>query len=733
MAAPACRAAVVRPRGGGCWGHDREAPVMGAGAGEPIRVRFPIKGPLGISFSASDAASPPLISAISETGLAATVRGLEVGMALVSVQGQSVAHAGFDAAITAIKRSSRPLELEFAPLGGDEAENGSFGSTSSAGFTELMQAAATGRDATVAALRKGADLDAQDSDGWTALHHACHAGEKGSVEELVRAGCAVDVEDDTGETPADVAENAGRSDLVQLLQQRTSLGTESEDGAGLSFGDSQLAAASRGTARLERELRHAQAEVADLQAALATERRCIQTLTDQAHVGRDEALATLLDELELARTQLSVSRRQQRDLEDQLQGCSSKEEHEKTRLRLRQVEQVLSGMEQQMADATRREEDLEISSKAADAERKAAVNEAAAARAEAKALDTKCREQATKLQELRRRQSAHKETVKQEQQRATEEALAEGVAGWEAQYREQAELVDTQGRKLRELSRQLAEHRVSKENAMREAETLRTENAQLRKTVSVLETEVKDHSAERRKAEQLQRMLNSERERAQAAVAARNEQHDMEVNAMKDEFAKLLEQRDKQIAKLTKQSSSDSKRDDDAMTTRNARVGNGGVRGKSHRSSAVKAAGATTRSGNPRQSPRRARAHAPARSSRSSPITATPVEDMATTNAPAIPEHSRAKKLLEQAENYERKTQGIGREIKRIGRDTRRQQRQLSPEGPSGMHIENELAVALLDNSVHFFNFSTSGTLATFARVDLRKGHSTKSVRCGSP
>jgi hypothetical protein len=80
---------------------------------------------------------------------------------------------------------------------------------------------------------------------------------------------------------------------------------------------------------------------------------------------------------------------------------------------------------------------------------------------------------------------------------------------------------------------------------------------------------------------------------------------------------------------------------------------------------------------------------------------------MATTNAPAIPEHSRAKKLLEQAENYERKTQGIGREIKRIGRDTRRQQRQLSPEGPSGMHIENELAVALLDNSVHFSTFST--------------------------
>ena len=50
------------------------------------------------SDSATDAASPPLISAISATGLAATVRGLRVGLALVGVQGRSVERAGFDAA-----------------------------------------------------------------------------------------------------------------------------------------------------------------------------------------------------------------------------------------------------------------------------------------------------------------------------------------------------------------------------------------------------------------------------------------------------------------------------------------------------------------------------------------------------------------------------------------------------------------------------------------------------------
>ena len=663
---------------------------MTAGAGGPIRVRFPIKGPLGISFSASDAASPPLISAISATGLAASVRGLEVGMALVSVQGRSVEHAGFDAAIAAIKSSTRPLELEFLPIKDDdgrEGDSGSFGSASSAGITALMQAAATSREATVAALRNCADVDAQDSEGWTALHHACHAGDTGSVEELLRAGCAVDVEDAIGETAADVAETAGRSDLVDLLQQHAEIDSESRRVAGILSPDRQLPAASHDTARLQRELRHAQAEVRDLQATLATERRCIQTLTDQAHVGRDEALASLLDELELARSQLSVSQRQQRELEDQLQGGISKEKHDHTRLRLRQVEQVLSDMETRMADAKRREEELEKSSKTAKAECNAAVSEAAAARAEAAALDTKCREQATKLQQLRRRQSAQKEASKQEQQRVADEALSEGSSGWEAQFREQAELVDTQGRKLRELSRQLAEHRVSKENAMREAETLRTENANLRKTVSALEIEVKDCTADRRKAEQLQRLLNSERERALAAVAVRNEQHELELNAMKEEFARLLEQRDKRIAQLTKHSSGDVKRHDDAMPTRNVTGSNGGPRTADHRPRAVKVVDATKRSGIPRQSPRRARAHAPARTSRSSPAAATPVEDMITVNAPATPNHSRAKKLLEQAEHFEQKTQGIGREIKRIGRDARRQQRQLSPEGPSGMRV----------------------------------------------
>ena len=517
-----------------------------AGAMKAVTVRFPIKGPLGISFTATDAASPPLISAISATGLAGTVANLEVGLMLVKVQGCSVEHGGFDAAIAAIKAAARPLELVFAPAGGSprgsgggggaaeandsdamghDSDDASFESTGAAGLTVLMQAAVEGLDATLAALRGSSNLDAQDDNGWTALHHACDMGDAAVVEELLRAGCAVDVEDGCGETAADIAESGGHSALVELLHKCAEASMTQEPGQPEQPDRSQL----------ERELRHARSEVAELQADLQAEKRCISTLQDQAHVGRDEALASLLDELELARTQLQVARRDHRELEDRVEGGSSKDEQDKMRLRLRQVEQVLSDMEQGMASATRREEEVAQRLVAAEAERSAAVSDAAAAREESEMLDAKVRDQSTKITSLRRKQSAQKEHVKQEERQAADEALAEGAAGWEAQLREQAETVDTQGRKLRELSRQLAEHRVSKENATREASNSKAATEKLLKTVAVLTVEAKEHAAVARKADQLQRMLNNERERAQAAAIARNGQHEQEVNAMKDE------------------------------------------------------------------------------------------------------------------------------------------------------------------------------------------------------
>ena len=71
---------------------------MGGGEGGRVTVRFPILGPLGISFGAPDGAQRPVISAISPTGLAAEVPGLRPGLVLVSVQGEPT-DRGFEAGL----------------------------------------------------------------------------------------------------------------------------------------------------------------------------------------------------------------------------------------------------------------------------------------------------------------------------------------------------------------------------------------------------------------------------------------------------------------------------------------------------------------------------------------------------------------------------------------------------------------------------------------------------------
>ena len=64
---------------------------------------------------------------------------------------------------------------------------------------------------------------------------------------------------------------------------------------------------------------------------------------------------------------------------------------------------------------------------------------------------------------------------------------------------------------------------MSRDNANAQAEQLGTENEQLRKKVASLESGIKEHTAERRKTDQLQRTLNTERERwAGADLGYRN-------------------------------------------------------------------------------------------------------------------------------------------------------------------------------------------------------------------
>ena len=63
----------------------------------------------------------------------------------------------------------------------------------------------------------GADVDARDDDGWTALMWAAQEGRADAVRLLIGAGADVDIDDDDGWTALMLAAGEGRADAVRLL------------------------------------------------------------------------------------------------------------------------------------------------------------------------------------------------------------------------------------------------------------------------------------------------------------------------------------------------------------------------------------------------------------------------------------------------------------------------------------------------------------------------------------
>jgi uncharacterized protein len=67
------------------------------------------------------------------------------------------------------------------------------------------------------AIRSAANLNAKDSQGWTALFHAAHNGSTKALQLLIDAGADVNRGRETGFTALFAAVGAGHVDAVRLL------------------------------------------------------------------------------------------------------------------------------------------------------------------------------------------------------------------------------------------------------------------------------------------------------------------------------------------------------------------------------------------------------------------------------------------------------------------------------------------------------------------------------------
>ena len=88
------------------------------------------------------------------------------------------------------------------------------------GWTALMEAAARGHTATVQALLEGgADVNAKEKEGSTALMWAAFWGHTDTVQALLDAGADINATNNEGETALAIAQKNGHTEVVEILKK----------------------------------------------------------------------------------------------------------------------------------------------------------------------------------------------------------------------------------------------------------------------------------------------------------------------------------------------------------------------------------------------------------------------------------------------------------------------------------------------------------------------------------
>jgi uncharacterized protein len=141
----------------------------------------------------------------------------------------------------------------------------------------LIEAARTGdRDTLRSLLQKGADVNATEGDGATALHWAAYRDDLEAVDLLIRAGAKVNVANDLGATPLWAAAQNGSEAMVRRL-----LAAGANPNAKLLLGETVLMVASRaGNAAVAEQLL---AKGADVNARAARNQTALIWAVAQKH------------------------------------------------------------------------------------------------------------------------------------------------------------------------------------------------------------------------------------------------------------------------------------------------------------------------------------------------------------------------------------------------------------------------------------------------------------------
>ncbi|HMJ62080.1 MAG TPA: ankyrin repeat domain-containing protein, partial [Bryobacteraceae bacterium] len=67
-------------------------------------------------------------------------------------------------------------------------------------------------------LKRGANPNATQEGGWTALHGAAQAGQRGMVEALLTSGADINLRAGNQQTPLDMALIKGHQEVLAILE-----------------------------------------------------------------------------------------------------------------------------------------------------------------------------------------------------------------------------------------------------------------------------------------------------------------------------------------------------------------------------------------------------------------------------------------------------------------------------------------------------------------------------------